>query len=89
MGEYDKLFKFAAKTGSLEGYLYQRDKIESLYNWIDNIDTMYQKVPESVKGDVKEAYAEVLRRILVNGESILPEDLNLKLKRMLLEVEGS
>jgi hypothetical protein len=89
MGEYEELFKFATKTGSLEGYLYQRDKIESLYNWIDNIDTMYQKLPESAKGDLKEAYAEVLKRILANGERILPEDLNLKLKRMLLEIEGS
>ena len=88
MGEYEEFFKFAAKAGSLEGYLYQREKVESLYNWVDNIDNMYQKLPDPIKRDIKEAYAEVLRRILKNGEKVLTGEINSKLNRMLSEVEG-
>ena len=87
MAEYEEFFKFAAKAGSLEGYLYQRDKIESLSNWVNNIDDMYHKLPDDVKGDIKEAYAFVLRRALANGEKVLPEAISLKLKAMLSEVE--
>jgi hypothetical protein len=89
MAEYEEYFKFAAKAGSLEGYLYQRDKIESLSNWVNNIDDMYHKLPDDVKGDVKEAYASVLRRALANGEKVLPEAISSKLKAMLSEVERS
>jgi hypothetical protein len=37
MAEYEELFKFAAKAGALEGYLYKREKVESLDNWVSNI----------------------------------------------------
>ena len=30
--EYEELFKFAAKVGALEGYLYEREKVEPLYD---------------------------------------------------------
>jgi hypothetical protein len=86
MGQYEELFKFAAKAGSLEGYLYERDKIESLYLWVNNIDDMYHKLPDSIRKDVKEAYAFVLRRILANGERVLLKDINAKLNKMLSEV---
>jgi hypothetical protein len=89
MGEYEELFKFAAKVGSLEGYLYQRDEIESLDNWMDNINTMYQNLPDDIKGDLRKAYTDVLNRILVNGKIILPENLRSRLQSMLLEIEGS
>jgi hypothetical protein len=89
MGEYKELFKFAAKAGSLEGYLYQRGKIESLCNWVDNIADMYHKLPDSIKEDIKEEYAFVLRRILTNGEKVLQEDMSSKLKGMLSELERS
>ena len=89
MAEYEEFFKFAAKAGSLEGYLYQRDKIESLSNWVNNIDDMYHKLPDNIKGDIREAYAFVLRRILANGEKVLPEDISSKLNGMLSELEGS
>ena len=89
MGEYEELFKFAAKAGSLEGYLYERDKIESLYLWVNNIDDMYHKLPDSIKKDIKEAYAFVLRRALANGEKALPKDISSKLNKMLSEAGGA
>ena len=89
MAEHEEFFKFAAKAGSLEGYLYQRDKIASLSNWVNNIDDMYHKLPDNIKGDIREAYAFVLRRILANGEKVLPEDISSKLNGMLSELEGS
>ena len=38
MGAYEELFKFAAKAGSLEGYLYEREKVEPLEDWVSNIE---------------------------------------------------
>ena len=89
MGENEEFFKFAAKAGSLEGYLYQRDELESLSNWVNNIDGMYHKLPDNIKRDIKEAYAAVLGRALEYGEKALPEAISSKLKAMLSELEGS
>ncbi len=88
MREYEEFFKFAAKAGSLEGYLYQREKGEPLANWVGNIDNMYQKLPDPIKEDIKKEYAFVLSRILTNGEKVLEEEISSKLKRMLSELEG-
>jgi hypothetical protein len=67
MGEYAEFFKFAAKAGALEGYLYEREKIESLSNWVNNMKIMYDKLPADVKKDIKEAYGIVLTRTLENS----------------------
>ena len=56
MGEYAEFFKFAAKAGALEGYLYEREKIESLSNWVNNMQVMYNKLPADVKKEIKEEY---------------------------------
>ena len=85
--EYEQFFNFAAKAGALEGYLYEREKIEPLTNWVNNIDEMYRKLPESVKRDIEKAYAVVLTRILSNGEKVIPEELKSKLNSMLSELQ--
>jgi len=36
-----EIFLFAAKAGSLEGYLYSRRKVEPLDNWVNNLSRMY------------------------------------------------
>lgn len=88
MGEYEEFFKFAAKAGALEGYLYEREKLEPLTNWVNNIDDMYKKLPENVKRDMKQEYGIVLARILKNGEKVLEDEIKSKLSNMLSELQG-
>lgn len=86
MGEYAEFFKFAAKAGALEGYLYEREKIEPLSNWVNNMQVMYNKLPADVKKEIKEEYSTVLTRILNNGEKVLNDEIKSKLNSMLSEL---
>ena len=86
MGEWAENFKFAAKAGSLEGYLYEREKIEPLSNWVSNIEDMYRNLPDNVKEDIREEYGSVLTRILRNGEGVLGEEIESRLSKMLSEM---
>ena len=86
MGGYEQFFKFAAKAGALEGYLYEREKIEPLSNWVNNMQVMNQKLPEDVKRDMKEEYRIVLTRILEHGEKVLNDEIKSKLSGMLSEL---
>jgi hypothetical protein len=86
MGEYAEFFKFAAKAGALEGYLYEREKIEPLSNWVSNMQVMYDKLPADVKKEIKEEYSTVLTRILHNGEKVLNDEIKSKLTSMLSEL---
>lgn len=86
MGEYAEFFKFAAKAGALEGYLYEREKIEPLSNWVNNMQVMYDKLPADVKKEIKEEYSTVLTRILHNGEKVLNDEIKSKLTSMLSEL---
>ena len=86
MGGYEEFFKFAAKAGALEGYLYQRDKVEPLANWVNNIEKLYKNLPEDVKEDIKGEYSSVLRKILMHGEKVLTHEIRLKLNNMLSEL---
>jgi hypothetical protein len=86
MAEYQEFFKFAAKAGSLEGYLYERDKIEPLANWVNNIANMYKELPDEIKEDIKQEYGIVLTRTLRNGEKVLKEEIKSKLTEMLAEL---
>jgi hypothetical protein len=86
MGEYAEFFKFAAKAGALEGYLYEREKIEPLSNWVSNMQVMYDKLPADVKKEIKEEYSTVLTRILSNGEKVLNDEIKSKLTSMLSEL---
>lgn len=85
MGESDfkELFLFAAKAGSLEGYLFQRRKVEPLTNWIENIGRLYQDLPSSVKKEVNPALVPVLERILEYGAKVLEPGLREKVEQML------
>ena len=86
MGEYAEFFKFAAKAGALEGYLYEREKIEPLSNWVNNMHVMYDKLPADVKKEIKEEYGTVLTRILQHGEKVLSDEIKSKLSSMLSEL---
>lgn len=83
MREYEVLFKFAAKAGSLEGYLYEREKVESLHNWVSNIEKMYASLPDNVKQDIRDEFRGVLERSLTYGEKVLEEEIRTKLNNLL------
>jgi hypothetical protein len=85
MGKYEEFFKFASKAGSLEGYLFQREKIEPLSNWVGNIENMYRALPDEVKGDIGEEFGLVLTKILTYGEKVLQEEIRSRLNRLLSE----
>ena len=87
MGKYQEFFKFAAKAGSLEGYMYQREKLEPLSNWVSNLDSMYKNLPDEVKEDIREEYSSVLTKVLLYGEKVLEEEIRSKLNRMAAELK--
>ena len=86
MGEYEELFKFAAKAGALEGYLYEREKVEPLYNWVSNIERMYASLPDKVKEDIRNEFSSVLTRTFTYGEKVLEEEIRTRLNNLLLAV---
>ena len=86
MGEYEELFRFAAKAGALEGYLYEREKVEPLYDWVGNIEKMYASLPDNVKRDIRNEFGRVLTRTLTYGGEVLEEEIRTKLNNLLLAV---
>jgi hypothetical protein len=81
---YQELFLFAAKAGSLEGYLYERTEVEPLANWVDNIGKMYQALSPEVKREVDPVLTPVLERILTHEARVLEPGLKDKLEQILL-----
>jgi len=84
MEEYEELFKFAAKAGALEGYLYEREKVEPLYSWVSNIERMYDSLPDNVKEDIRNEFSSVLTRTLTYGKKVLEEEIKIRLNNLLL-----
>lgn len=82
MEEYEALFKFAAKAGSLEGYLYERETIEPLSNWVSNLETMYANLPDAVKAQIRNELRDVLARTLNYGGTRLQEDIRTRLTKL-------
>ncbi len=66
MSLYRDLFNFAAKVGCLEGYLHERRNanISTMPDWVGNIESMYQGLPEEVKKDLIQDYRTVLGKAL-------------------------
>ncbi len=83
MTEYIDLFKFAAKAGSLEGYLYERKRVEPLYDWMRNIEKMYSNLPDNIKREMKDELSIVLTRILTYGENVLDQEIKTSLNNLL------
>lgn len=83
MGVYEELFKFAAKAGSLEGYLYERERVESLDNWVSNIERMYASLPDNAKEDIGDEFRSVLKRTLNYGGKVLEEEIRTRLEHLL------
>jgi hypothetical protein len=82
MEAYEELFKFAAKAGSLEGYLYEREAIEPLSNWVGNLETMYANLPEEVKAQIRKELSGVLERTLNYGGIRLEGEIRTRLDNL-------
>ena len=76
MGVYKTIYDFAAKAGSLEGYVYPRDKIDLKYlpQWTENLVTLYQGLPPEVREEFQSACDETVGRALRSLLPLLGED---------------
>lgn len=83
MEVYRELFKFASKAGSFEGYLYERERLEPLYDWVSNVEKMYANLPDNVKKDIGDELAIVLKRSLNYGEKVLEKEIKTRLTNLL------
>jgi hypothetical protein len=83
MAEYEELFTFAAKAGSLEGYLYERESVEPLHDWVGNIEKMYGGLPDNIKGEIRGEFGSVLAKISTYGERVLGDEIKKRLNDLL------
>lgn len=83
--QYQELFLFAAKAGALEGYLFERKKVEPLDDWINNIGEKYHELSATVRREVDPVLLPVLNKILKYGEKVLEPGHKGKLEQILLE----
>ncbi|MBI2934177.1 MAG: hypothetical protein HYY29_01270 [Chloroflexi bacterium] len=86
MSEQSDLFRFAAKAGSLEGYLFKRDKVEPLSNWVGNLEGMYRSLSPAARKEIRVDLEGVLQRVLEYGERTLLPDLKGRLNQLLADV---
>ena len=87
LGIYSQLYEFAASAGALEGYVYQKNKIdlEALSNWVDHLVTAYKLLDEKVRKEIQPSLNGTLGRavqsfILILGEN---DETIIKLKSMI------
>jgi hypothetical protein len=71
MAIYREVYDFAAKAGALEGYVYQKEKIDENYlpRWVDNLVNQYHRFPSEVKEDFQSLCNGTLGRAV---QSLLP-----------------
>jgi len=76
MGIYKKVYDFAAKAGSLEGYVYPREKVDVSYlpRWSDNLVAQYWDLPPEVREEFQGLCDETLGRAIQSLLPILGED---------------
>jgi hypothetical protein len=71
MAIYRGVYDFAAKAGALEGYVYQKEKIDVNYlpRWVDNLVNQYHRFPSEIKVDFQSLCNGTLGRAV---QSLLP-----------------
>ena len=76
MGIYKDIYDFAAKAGSLEGYVYPKEKVEMSYlpQWSDNLTRQYQNLPHEARVEIQSQCDETLGRAIQSLVPILGED---------------
>ncbi len=64
------VYEFAAKAGSLEGYVYPKDMdLKYLPPWTENLVNLYLSLPPDVKDEIQAGCDETLGRVI---QSLLP-----------------
>jgi len=76
VGIYQTIYDFAAKAGSLEGYVYPREKVDPKYfsQWAENLVNLYRSLPPEVREELQDACDETLGRTLHSLLPLLGED---------------
>ena len=76
MGIYKKVYDFAAKAGSLEGYVYPREKVDVSFlpRWSDNLVEEYWGLPPKVREEFQSLCDQTLGRTIQSLLTILGED---------------
>ena len=86
MRDYEELFTFAAKAGALEGYLYEREEVEPLDDWVSNIEKMYAGLPDNIKAEIRGEFGSVLTRISKYGNKVLGNEIKKRLDSLFLRL---
>ena len=76
MGVYRQVYDFAAKAGSLEGYVYPMGNVDLKYlpQWSDNLVNLYRSLPPEVRDEIQSACDETLGRTILALLPSLGED---------------
>lgn len=76
MGIYKDIDDFAARAGSLEGYVYPKGKVDASYlpRWSDNLTKQYQDLPPEAREEIQSQCNETLGRAIQSLVPILGED---------------
>ena len=76
MGIYKDNYDFAAKAGSLEGWVYPKEKVNISYlpRWSDNVVKQYQDLPPEAREEIQSQCNETLGRAIQSIVPILGED---------------
>jgi hypothetical protein len=70
MGIYQNVYNFAAKAGSLEGYVYPKDfDRQYLPQWTDNLVSLYRGLPSEVREEIQGECNETIGRAI---QSLIP-----------------
>ncbi|HEY6364239.1 MAG TPA: hypothetical protein VI585_05540 [Candidatus Binatia bacterium] len=65
LSTYRLLFDLASRLGSLEGYLYAEERVDTSYlpNWTENIDREFKILPIEVRKEIQSDYVAVLKKV--------------------------
>jgi len=76
VGLYKLVYDFAAKAGSLEGYVYPGGKFDPKYlpQWSDNLINLYRSLPPEAREEIQGACDETLGRTIRSLLPLLGED---------------
>jgi hypothetical protein len=70
---YSKIYEFAASAGALEGYVYQKDKVdmEALTNWVENLVAAYNHLPSEALDEFQSSLDQTIGRAIRSLSSAL------------------
>jgi len=85
---YTKIYEFAASAGALEGYVYQKEKIdmEALPKWVDNLLAAYKNLPTEARDAFQSSLDQTIGRAVKSLASLLGEEHEIARELMSLVV---